>query len=205
MGPFKPLAKQAIDLGLVSCHNCYQLSDYKNSLCSHCGHSIASRKRHSLQYTIALLVTSIILYIPANVLPIMYTSTFGNSEENTIFSGVAIFWKYGDYPIAIIIFVASVLIPMAKMLALAWLCAIVLLKKKQKPYEHVILYRVTEWVGRWSMVDVFVVVILVTLIQLGNILSITPGIAAIAFAGVVVCTMLAALSFDPRLIWDTAD
>jgi len=155
----------------------------------------------SIQRTWALLLTSLILYIPANVLPIMYTRTLGQDEPSTIMGGVILLWELGSYPIAAIIFIASVVVPIAKLIILCWLNYSVQKGLSKNRQKRIYWYRVTEFIGRWSMVDVFVVAILVSLIQLGNIMSIYPGPAAMAFCGVVIATMLAAMSFDTRLIW----
>jgi paraquat-inducible protein A len=158
-------------------------------------------KSENVQRTWALLVTSILFYVPANTLPIMYTTVLGDREPNTILGGIIHLWHGGSYPIAIVIFLASVFIPVAKLLVLAWLNYSVQSNSNVLSQERQLFYRITEFVGRWSMVDVFVVGILVSLIQLGNAMSIFPGPAALAFCGVVVLTMLAALNFDSRLIW----
>lgn len=155
----------------------------------------------SIQRTWAWLVTSVILYIPANFLPITYTRFLGSDTESTILGGVVVLWEHGSYPIAAIIFFASVLVPIAKILVLSWLCISVQVESSFALSQKARLYRITEFVGRWSMIDVFVVAILVALIQLGNIMQILPGSAAVAFAAMVVTTMLAAISFDPRLLW----
>lgn len=155
----------------------------------------------SIQRTWALLITSIILYIPANVLPIMHTRFLGNDEPSTILGGVVLLWQTGSYPIALVIFIASVVVPLGKLIILIWLNYSVQNSKASKYDERIFWYRVTEFIGRWSMVDVFVVAVLVSLIQLGNTMSIYPGPAALAFCGVVVLTMLAAMTFDQRLIW----
>ncbi|MFT4940816.1 MAG: paraquat-inducible protein A, partial [Paraglaciecola sp.] len=155
----------------------------------------------SIQTTWALLITSILLYIPANVLPIMHTSLLGSEEPSTILGGVILLWQMGSYPIAAVIFIASVFIPVAKLIILCWLNYTVQIGFDRHHNERIFWYRITEFVGRWSMVDVFVVAVLVSLIQLGNIMSIHPGYAALAFCGVVIVTMLAAMSFDSRLIW----
>jgi paraquat-inducible protein A len=155
----------------------------------------------SIQTTWALLFTSILLYIPANILPIMHTSVLGSDDPSTILGGVILLWQMGSYPIAIIIFIASVFIPVAKIVILCWLNYSVQSKQQHANSERIFWYRITEFVGRWSMIDVFVVAVLVSLIQLGNIINVLPGHAALAFCGVVICTMLAAMSFDSRLIW----
>ena len=160
------------------------------------------RNKHSIQYTWALLFTSCLLYIPANVLPIMNTRLLGQDQPNTILGGIITLWQLGSYPVAIIIFVASIAIPIAKIIALCWLNYSVQHASEVKQQERINIYRITEFIGRWSMIDVFVVILLVSLIQLGHTMSIYPGTAALSFSGVVVLTMLAAMSFDPQLIWN---
>ncbi|GAA0853324.1 paraquat-inducible protein A [Aliiglaciecola litoralis] len=159
------------------------------------------RPSNSIQRTWALLITSMLLYIPANLLPIMNTRFLGSEEPSTILGGVILLWQSGSYPIAAIIFIASVVVPVGKLVILTWLNYSVQRNIDSKHNERIFWYRVTEFIGRWSMVDVFVVAVLVSLIQLGNTMSILPGPAAIAFCGVVVLTMLAAMTFDTRLIW----
>jgi paraquat-inducible protein A len=165
--------------------------------------SLALKKKISVQKTWALLITSIVFYIPANLLPIMNTRFLGQDEPSTILGGVILLWKMGSYPIAVIIFIASVAVPLAKILVMAWLNYSVQYQHTHFPQERIILYRLAEFVGRWSMVDIYVVIILVSLIQLGNTMSIYPGGAALAFSGVVITTMLAAMSFEPQFIWQT--
>jgi len=150
----------------------------------------------------AFSIASVLAYIPANIWPIMVITQLGKTENSTILGGVATFWEMHAYPIAITIFVASVLIPGLKLIALAWLCAIAGGWVKAEPKTATRVYWLTELVGRWSMVDVFVVAILVGLIQMGNLMSIQPGGAAVAFALMVVLTMFAAQAFEPKLIWD---
>lgn len=161
----------------------------------------ANRKFQNKQFTWALLITSLILYIPASTLPIMTTRLLGHDDPSTIMEGVILLWEHGSYPISTIIFIASVFIPIAKIILLAWLNYSIQIKSNALNQQRMILYRITEFVGRWSMIDVFVVSILVSLIQLGNTMSIYPGPAALAFSGVVIVTMLAAMSFDSHLIW----
>lgn len=156
---------------------------------------------HSIQATWALLLTSILLYVPANTLPIMHTDILGDDEPSTILGGVITLWKMGSYPIAAIIFIASIVVPVAKLCILCWLNFSVQAQFAGRKKTRMISYRFTEFIGRWSMIDVFVVAILVSLIQLGNIMSIYPGYAALAFCSVVILTMLAAISFDTKLIW----
>ena len=187
---------------LHSCHVCMTLNGISDSHCHNCNSRIASRNPYSLQNTVALLITSALLYIPANLLPIMYTNYLGEKIANTIIGGVITLWSQGSYPIAIIIFVASVFVPIGKILALGWLCYSVAFNRVRSHQRNHELYRLTEFIGKWSMVDIFVVTVLVALIQMGNFMSILPGEAAIAFGTLVITTMIAAFSFDSRLIWE---
>jgi len=164
-------------------------------------HHASLKKPYSKQSVWALLVTAVILYIPANILPIMTTRILGRDQPNTILGGVELLWQHGSYPIAIVIFIASIVIPIAKIIALAWLNYSVQIKSSAHHKQRITLYRIAEFLGRWSMIDVFVVTILVSLIQLGNTMSVYPGPAAFAFSAVVIITMLAAMSFDSHLIW----
>lgn len=188
--------------GLATCHVCLKLSPAADGECPRCGAPLHLRVPYSLQKTVALLITASVLYVPANVLPIMTTTHFGRSEESTILGGVVLLMKLGSYPVAAVIFVASVIVPLGKLIVLAWLCWSVARRHSSSHRERTVLYRVTEFIGRWSMTDVFVVTILVALIHLGGLMRIEPGAAAVAFSGVVIVTMLAAEAFDPRLIWD---
>ena len=188
--------------GLACCHLCFKVAPVSLHACPRCGASLHLRKPDSLQRTVALLVTASLLYIPANVLPIMVTDQLGHTLESTIMGGVVLLIQMDSAPIAAVIFIASVLVPLSKLFALSWLCWSVSRGHETSPRQRTILYRAAEFVGRWSMVDVFVVTVLVALIHFGGLLRITAGTASIAFGGVVIVTMLAAESFDPRLIWD---
>lgn len=170
--------------------------------CIRCHEKLHPRLPHSLQRTWALLGAATIMYIPANVYPIMTTTSLGHSGSSTIIGGVVELIQMGSWPVAAVIFIASVIVPVGKLLALSWLCIAVQRSGRPNTISRTKLYRVTEFIGRWSMVDVFVVAILVALIRAGSLMSITPGPAALAFGSVVVLTMLAAMTFDPRLIWD---
>ncbi|WP_042013618.1 PqiA/YebS family transporter subunit [Aeromonas fluvialis] len=192
----------ALESGLVACHICGALSEVGSHHCSRCGGHLHARKPGGLNRTWALLFTSAILYVPANLYPIMDTVFLGDNSPSTILGGVVLLWAMGSYPIAAVIFVASVVVPLVKIVALFWLCYMVQRGHAESPLSKLKLYRMTEFVGRWSMIDVFVVAILAGLIRLGNLMTIYPGPAAVAFAGVVLITMVAAMSFDPRLIWD---
>jgi len=190
--------------GLQGCSMCTSVGSLHAKVCGVCGSRLHGAANHSIQETWAWLITSIVLYIPANFLPIMHTTFLGRDSVNTILGGVVTLWEHGSYPIALVIFVASVLVPIGKIFVLIWLSISVQLGSARAMEQKTRLYRVTEFVGRWSMVDVFVVGILVALVQLGNIMTILPGTAAFAFAGMVATTMLAAIAFDPRLIWRSA-
>ncbi|MFB2857746.1 paraquat-inducible protein A [Aeromonas hydrophila] len=192
----------AMTSGLVGCHICGALSEAGADSCKRCGDHLHSRKPGGLSRTWALLFTSVILYIPANLYPIMDTVFLGDDSPSTILGGVVLLWAMGSYPIAAVIFFASVVVPLVKILALLWLCYMVQRGQGASPLGKLKLYRMTEFVGRWSMIDVFVVAILAGLIRLDNLMTIYPGPAAVAFAGVVLITMVAAMSFDSRLIWD---
>ncbi len=200
MIPFPPGTAAA--LGMATCHTCGRLSDEADNRCRRCGSPLHVRVPNSLQKTAALLTTAAILMLPANLLPIMHTEQFGTATASTIVSGTVLLWHHGSYPIALVIFIASVLIPVGKILALAWLSWSVHKGSNKYPTDRARLYRATEFIGRWSMIDVFVVAVLTALIQLGGLLSIRAGSAALAFAGVVIVTMFAAHTFDSRLIWD---
>ena len=200
--------------GLIACHFCHTLSSLpkatattKNSElhCPCCQSVIHSRIPDSLNRTWALLIAAIILYVPANTLPIMTVILWGNGQPDTIMSGVIHLLDSGMWPLALLIFVASIFIPILKLMILMGLLISVQLKSTWKPRDRTILYRVTEFIGRWSMVDVFVIAILVALVQFGNTATVFPGIAALSFASVVILTMFAAHTFDPRLIWDIID
>lgn len=193
----------AAEQGLVGCERCGQLQRLgEHRDCQRCGARLHPRRPDSLQRTWALLLAAAICCFPAHLYPIMITTSLGSSQPSTIIGGVLQFIAHGDWPIAAVIFVASVLIPFGKIMTLAWLCWSSRHQAPQDMHAQMRLYRVTEWIGRWSMIDVFVVAIVVALVRLGNLLSIQPGPGGLAFAAVVVLTMLAAFSFDPRLIWD---
>lgn len=184
------------------CHTCGAIVPMAEAHCGRCGHKVTTRKPDSVKVTIALLVASIIMFVPANVFPIMETTYFGMTTPSTIVGGVLTLWAKGSYPVAVIILIASIFIPIAKILALGWLCW-----QSYRPSSHTTmsklkLYRLTEFVGRWSMIDIFVVAVLTGLVQLGGLITVYPGSAVLCFASVVILTMLAAKAFDPRLLWD---
>ncbi len=200
MNAFAP--RSAAARGLALCDICELVTPVRESHCPRCGGRLHLRQNHSLQRTWALTIAATLLYFPANLLPILRVDSITGDSASTILGGVVQFWQQADYPVAIIIFTASVMIPILKIISLVALCFAA--RSGNRPRRMTKLYRVTEFIGRWSMVDVFVVAILVAVVQLGSTISIHPGAAALSFAGVVVLTMLAAMSFDPRLIWDAA-
>lgn len=191
----------------VACHGCGLLvartsAGRQEQPCQRCGTRLRSRRTNSLSRTWALLLASIIFYIPANLMPITITTALGKTEGDTIMQGVIYFMQTGDWPVALVIFTASIMVPLLKMTALFYLLVSVQRRSAHRPLERTKIYRVIEFVGRWSMIDVFVVTIMVALVQLGALASIHAGSGAIFFCAVVIITMLAAKSFDPRLIWD---
>jgi paraquat-inducible protein A len=201
----KPVYPKAADRGLAGCHTCGKVSLVELGDCPRCGTRLHLRKPASVQNTLALMAGAAALYIPSHLLPIMTVVELGEVTHNTIIGGMMTFWRSGAYPIAIVIFTASILIPMLKILSLSWLCAAATGKVHPSPKTLGKIYWFTELLGRWSMVDIFVVGILVSIVQLGNYMSITPGPGALAFAGVVMLTMFAAMSFEPRMLWDRLD
>ena len=201
MSAFYP--RSAAAQGLALCHACGRVEPVALERCPRCGARLHLRNPASVQRTLALTISAFFLYFPANLLPILKVESFAGAEASTIVGGVIQFWQSGDYPVAIIIFTASVMIPVLKIIALLYLC--IAARTGHHPLGMTRLYRITEQVGRWSMVDVFVVAILVAVVQLGSVISIHPGSAALSFAAVVILTMLAAITFDPRLIWDAAE
>ncbi len=194
--------------GLVSCECCGLLSKpvdiHGPGKCPRCGEKLALRRHNAIQRTWALIVAAAICYIPANVLPVMVSKTLvGAPEGDTIISGVALLYKTGSWHLALIVLIASVVIPLAKIMALAYLLITVRHRSIKGQRERLRLYRLVTFVGRWSMLDVFVVTFTVALIQLDPIMSIKPGGGVLFFAAVVILTMVAAEKFDPRLIWDS--
>ena len=195
----------ARSLGLVRCHDCSLLAAAHLQTCPRCGAHLHLRKPDSLGRTTALVLAALILYLPANLLPITVTTAIGTRQADTILSGVIYFMQTGSWEIASVIFIASVFVPLAKLVILVLLLVSVRFRWRWRPRDRTVLYRLTELVGRWSMVDIYVVTILVALVRLGAVATIEAGPAAVYFAAVVVLTMFAAESFDPRLIWDALE
>lgn len=201
----------AAQTGLIQCHDCHLLSRAASippghqARCPRCNAPLHRRKPASLSRAAALTLAAGLLYIPANALPIMTVVSLGQGEPDTILSGVMMLIAAGMWPIALVVFVASIAVPMLKLIILTYLLLSVRRRSRWRPRDRTVMYRLTEAVGRWSMIDIFMISILVALVNLGNIASIYVGPGAIAFAAVVVITMFAAMSFDPRLIWDVID
>lgn len=205
------LATTAARSSLLRCHACHLLSRAKplpagcHARCPRCGAGLHSRKPNSLARTWALTLTAYILYIPANLLPVMTVVSLGHGEADTILSGVKTLIAAGMWPLALLVFFASITVPVLKLVVLTYLLVSVQRQSRWRPRDRTVLFRLTETVGRWSMIDIFMISILVALVKLGSVATIEAGAGSIAFAAVVVITMLAALSFDPRLIWDAMD
>lgn len=198
----------AMEHGLQSCHGCGLLSrpapGAEEGRCPRCDEELVFRKPRSLEHTLAYLIAATVCYIPANLLPVLTTNTAGGSESDTIMQGVVLLWSPTGWPLSIIVLVASIMIPSAKILALGYLLITTQRGSIRNNAQRVRLYRMVEFIGRWSMVDVFVDTFTAALIQLQPLMSVEPGPGLLFFAAVVVLTMLAVESFDPRLIWDSA-
>jgi paraquat-inducible protein A len=192
--------------GLLSCHVCGLLSRGGQSggafHCPRCSAALHFRKPDSVARSWAFLIAAYILYIPANVLPMMQTSSLFGSQDDTIMSGVIYLWQSGSWDLALVVFIASIMVPLLKLIAMTVLLISVQRRSTWQPVQRTKLYRIVELVGRWSMLDIYVVSILAALVQIGNLATINAGPAALAFGAVVVLTMFSAMSFDPRLIWD---
>lgn len=195
------------EAGLVSCETCALLSRPADPAepghCPRCGAVLEWRRHHSIQYTWALVIAAAICYIPANVLPVLNTTALGSTDSDTILSGVVFLYTSGSWPLALVVLVASVMVPLGKLGALSYLLISVQRRSLASTRERTRLYRLVEVIGRWSMLDVFVDTFTVALVQLQPLMSVEPGPGVLFFAAVVVLTMIAAESFDPRLVWDT--
>lgn len=209
--PLTPSTTTAKSTALVSCHSCRllcqprALSNSRRIQCPRCGAPLHQRKPHSVTRTWALLAAAAICYVPANVLPATRAISFGNVQTDTIMSGVLYFINTGMWPIALVIFVASICVPLLKLAILSFLLISVHRHSAWRPRERTRFYRLTEAVGRWSMVDIYVITISVALVRLGSVAIFEAGPGIVFFGAVVVLTMLAAMSFDPRLIWDNKE
>ena len=202
------LITTAMQQNLFLCHTCHKLQrnqGQKKQVCTRCGDPLHFRHHDSLAKTWALCLASAVFLVFANIYPIMTIMYLGTGHPDTIISGVITLVEMGMIPIAAVIFIASVAVPLLKLCSLFWLLLMLQCNWKMNARQCTQMYRLVKFIGRWSMLDLFVIAILVTLVNLGGIATITGGPAATAFSTVVVLTMLAAHTFDPRLIWDLQD
>ena len=193
----------ALKQGFIRCHDCGCLVKTvdQHSSCPRCDSHLHARHPHSLQRATALLLSSFLLYIPANVFPIMVVNQFGTGEPNTIAGGIIELLDGGMVPIGLLVLVASILVPSSKLIGISLLLLCAHFRWQINARKWTVMYRVIAFVGRWSMLDIFMISILVDLVNFGGI-QIVAGPAATAFAAVVILTMFAAENFDPRLLWD---
>lgn len=198
-------SKTALQNGYYSCLNCSQLVDQNITVCPTCHSRIEARKKDSLTKTTAFLLTAIILLFPANLLPTMTTTAIIGSQDDTIISGIIHLWANNDKPIAIIVFIASFITPLFKLISISYLCISCYFRSNKHIMFRMKLYHFNELIGRWSMIDVFVVALLGALVQMGSLATIQPRIGIVAFALVVFFSMVSLQHFDPRLIWDNTD
>jgi paraquat-inducible protein A len=200
--------KTAASLGMIACSHCAKLwkAIEVGERCGCCGAKLHMRKPDSLRRTWAFVIAACILYLPANMLPIMITSSFpGEEQHDTIMSGIIYFWVSGSWVVAAIIFIASFVVPLFKLAVMMLLLISVRRRSRWQLLQRTKLFRVVEVIGRWSMLDVFVVSLVTGLVQIPGFAEIHPGPGIAAFAAVVILTMLASMSFDPRLLWDAAE
>lgn len=197
--------KTAATLGMIPCSHCAALwKDVEaHHHCGRCGARLHQRKPDSLNRTWALVIAACIMYFPANLLPVMITASFPFEEQqDTIMSGIIYFWTSGSWVLAAIVFIASFLVPLFKLAVMILLLVTVQRRSSWRLLERARLYRIVELIGRWSMLDVFVVSLLTGLVQIYGFATIHAGPGIVAFGAVVVLTMFASMSFDPRLAWD---
>lgn len=194
--------------GLACCTTCGQLSQMPHSAtpvaCPRCKSPLHFRKPRAIERSWAYLIAAYLLFGPAMMLPIMETGSLFGEQRDTIMSGILFLFRSGSWALATIVFVASIFVPLAKLICLTYLLITIRNRKTNKRLHRTRLYRILEFVGRWSMLDVYVVTLLSVLVQLKGLANIHPMPGAMAFGAVVVLTMMATLSFDPRLIWDSA-
>lgn len=197
---------RGIDLGLASCETCELVvrADERGGVCPRCRTPIHLRHRHGNMQALALMIAAAALYLPANALPVMHTVEFPLDRWDTILSGIVYLWQQGSWDLAVLVFAASIMVPMLKLIALGYLLIASRRHSRARRRGRTKLYRVLEVIGHWSMLDVFVVALLTAVVQLGRFAHVEPGPGVLPFAGVVVLTMLASSSFDQRTIWDDA-
>ncbi|MBU0925341.1 paraquat-inducible protein A [bacterium] len=190
---------------LISCKNChkmYEKENYDDFVCTRCKHKVRHRIQNSLQVSLALTICAILLYIPAMLYPMMEVTKLGVNIESTILEGVISFLDMESYFIAIVVFVASVVIPMIKLIGLLFIFISLKINVKMQNKTKNLIFKFVEAIGKWSMIDIYVVAILASVVQLDEIFNIKGGIAATSFALMVILTMIAAHRFDTRIIWD---
>jgi paraquat-inducible protein A len=192
----------AREMGIVACTRCTKAWPMGTQTCARCGHKMVSRDFGSLQRVWAFWIMGLMCYVPANTYPMLQTRTLFQSDESTIVGGAVELAQHGAFGIAFIILLASVAIPLAKFWAIAFLAVSVKSRRATANHSRQIMYEVVEYIGRWSMIDIFVVAILSSLVQLNTLASINPGPASMFFALSVIFTMLSAQAFDSRMIWD---
>lgn len=192
----------AREAGLVACTRCGRAWPLGTGICGRCGAKLVSRDEGSLQRVWALWLVGLMCYVPANIYPMLRTQQLLTVDESTIISGAVELAHHGSFGIAAIILIASVVIPLGKFWAIAFLAVSVRQQKSFASHRRLLMYELVEYIGRWSMIDIFVVAILSALVQLKGLATITPGPAAFFFALSVIFTMLSAQAFDPRMIWD---
>ncbi len=203
--------QSAKDAGYAACHACNKVTRWQapsldeQSRCPRCNSVVHQRKPDSITRTWAYLIAATVLYIPANTLPVLTVLKFGSGDPDTILSGVQVLFADDQPIIALIVFTASFVVPILKIVGLSILLISIQAGWNSKLRDRTILFRSIEIIGRWSMLDVLVVGILISLVRMGSLASVSPGPGATAFGAVVVLTMLAAHSFDPRLMWDAAE
>jgi paraquat-inducible protein A len=203
----KRSALTAARSGLVSCECCHLVlrpaRAEEPGFCARCGEKLEFRRRGSIATTWALASAAAICYIPANMLPVLNTITPQGSDDDTIMGGVIFLYTSGSWPLALMVLIASVMIPLGKLVSIGYLLISVQTGSVKSSRERTRLYRIVVFIGRWSMLDVFVDTFTVALVQLQPLMSVMPGPGVLFFGAVVVLTMLAAEAFDPRLIWDS--
>lgn len=203
------MTPNALREGLWLCLVCEQLNrapaGAEVASCARCGASLRARKPDGIRLAWAFLAVAMVLYIPANILPVLNTGSIFDSQSDTILSGVLYLWRTGSGGLAVIVFVASIVVPIAKIGSLAFLLLTAQRRSPWRPLLRARIYRATTWIARWSMVDIYLGAVLVALVQFWAFATIEPAPGAIAFGAVVVFTMLASMSFDPRATWDGAE
>lgn len=195
--------KTDINTNKVLCNLCLNLDDASTSTCSRCEGTLHQRHENSLALTWGYLLVATLFIIPANILPMMVVTALGNDEASTIMQGVFYFFEHGDFGLGAVIFIASVAVPVFKLAVLYYLLLVVHLKQHHKAKFATKLFHLIHMIGKWSMLDIFVVALMVSMVQFQGIASIHTGAAAIAFCATVVFTIIASEKFDPRLMWDT--